>query len=60
MVPEKNIKSVEGDLKIVVDNKIIISPQRRAEVSATIVNKITAKKDCGKLNRCTGCKLLDL
>ena len=60
MVPGKNIKSADGDLKMIGD-KIIITPQIANEASAAILNdKITAKKDCGKFNRCTGCKLLDL
>jgi len=60
MEPKKNIKSADGDLKI-IDDQIIISQQLTKEASAAILNdKITAKKDCGKFNRCTGCKLLDL
>ena len=59
MASGKNVKSAEGDLMIRTGNQIIISPQLTNEATAVILNdKITAKKECGKFNNCTGCKLL--
>jgi len=61
MVIEKNAKSDEGDLIIRVDDQIIIGPQLTKDASAAILNdKITDAKDCGKFNRCAGCKFGDL
>jgi hypothetical protein len=52
-------KSVDGFIED-IDDKIIVSPQVAAEASVAMADKITAKKDCGKSNRCITCKLLNL
>jgi hypothetical protein len=61
MIPENNLESAEDDLLVRVGGQRMISSQSTKEAFATISNdKITANKDCGKFERCAGCKFRDL